>query len=183
MKTAARVLLFLFLGFIALLFMTALASCSVEHHLQQSEKHINKAKAKGFKPTREVDTTYITKIDSVWNETTKEFTKFVTITDTLYKERVEYKYMTRQERKYLRDSTAFALKTLKENNAFALKMKAKENKALKTELAKERQKSKQIDDVEDTKQAEARNVWLSLLFGLLALIVLLFIISKIKKYV
>lgn len=159
----------------------ALASCSVEHHLQQSENHINKAKAKGFKPTRETDTTYITKIDSVWNDRTQTFIKYSVITDTVYTEREVYKYMTRQERKHLRDSAAFALKTLKENNDFALKMKAKENKALKTELAKERQKSKQIDDVEDTKQAEARNVWLSLLFGLIAFIVVLLVLKYIRN--
>jgi len=159
----------------------ASASCSVEHHLQQSEKHVNKAKTKGFKPTREIDTTYITKIDSVWNDRTQTFIKYSVITDTVYTEREVYKYMSRQERKHLRDSAAAALRKLKEENDFALKMKDKENKALKVELAKERQKSKQIDDVEDTKQAEARNVWLSLLFGLIAFIVVLFVLKYIRN--
>ncbi len=90
--------------------------------------------------------------------------------------------MSRQERKYLRDSTAFALKTLKENNDFALKMKGKENKALKTELAKERQKSKQIDDVENTKQAEARSAWLALVAScVLILLACIFIFYIFKK--
>jgi PBP1b-binding outer membrane lipoprotein LpoB len=159
----------------------ALASCSVEHHLQQSEKHINKAKAKGFKPTREIDTTYITKIDSVWNDCTQTFIKYSVITDTVYTEREVYKYMSRQERKHLRDSAAFALRKLKEENNFALKLKDKEIKQLKAQSKADDSAKK----LENKGVKIAANKWIragfAFMFFFIAILVLFLIIKYIKK--
>lgn len=173
MKTAERILLFCFVAFIALLFASALNSCSVEQHLAASEKHINKAKAKGFKPVREVDTTYITKIDSVWNDRTQTFIKYSVITDTVYTEREVYKYMSRQERKYLRDSTAAALRKLKEENDYALKLKDKEIKLLKTQ-SKAENSAKKLDN----KGVKLSFSWMNKL--LLFSFIIAFIIALIK---
>ena len=156
-------------------------ACSIEQHLVKSEKQVNKAIAKGYKPAKVIDTLYITKIDSFWNETTKEFTKYVNVVDTLYEERVVYKYMSKQERKHLKDSASAELKKLKEQNDFDLKMKGKENKSLKIELAKERQKSKQIKSTNNTKKKTAFP-WEWLLSTIIVFILLVaFLIYKFKR--
>jgi len=157
----------------------ASASCSVEHHLQQSEKHVNKAKAKGFKPTREIDTTYITKIDSVWNDRTQTFIKYSVITDTVYTEREVYKYMSRQERKYLRDSTAAALRKLKEENDYALKLKDKEIKLLKTQ-SKAENSAKKLDN---KGEKIAANKWLRTALGITGFLIIILLLFLFIKYI
>jgi hypothetical protein len=81
--------------------------------------------------------------------------------------------MSRQERKYLRDSTAAALRKLKEENNYALKLKDKEIKQLKAQ-SKADDSAKKLDN----KGVKLSFSWINKL--LLFSFIIAFIIALIK---
>ena len=142
-----------------ILLCTALFSCGVGYHIEQSKKHAQKALKRGV--TIPKDTVTVNTTDTITTILTKNDTTFITktVTKTITLEPI-VEYKTRWQTKY-------EYKTIKvENHAMV--------DSLKQVLKLERQKTKQV-------KAENKPKWRGLIWYLILIAVILLLILLLTK--